>query len=386
MKFGIVTHYYKSNNYGGNLQAYALCKVIEKNGYKAEQLCLPSGYYQKKAFPKRQIIDFKNFIKSSIYKFKYKNYYKNLKIRTNAMEKFNQEQIPHSDICYDLRNIKKSLSNYQAFITGSDIVWGPKVHSPFFFLNFVPCEIPKFSYAASLGTNQLTDSEKEIFKNDLASYQAISVREKSVAPILSQVTGKEVEICLDPTLLLDKEDWNEICSCRMLEDEYVFCYFLGNNSSAIKVAKEYAKKNKLKLVNIPYLSNEYNSLKDFGDVKLSNVSPSDFLSLIKHANCIFTDSFHACVFSYIYKKNVIAFRRSKNDDLSVRVKDFLSLIKAENHYCDTDEKESLQYIDEQITLDCCYELENINSLKKKSLSYLQKNLTKTEEVVKQNEK
>lgn len=386
MRFGIVTHYYNSNNYGGNLQAYALCKVIEQNGYCVEQLCVPIDYYKKMHFPKQQIIDLKVWFYSLFKRLKYRDYYKKHKDRNSAIQKFNKESIPHSETFFDLKNIKKALSCYQAFITGSDIVWGPKIHSPFFFLNFVPSDTPKFSYAASLGTNQLTEDEEKFFKEDLSSYQAVSVREQSVVSVLETAIGKKVELCIDPTLLLNENDWNKICSSRIVDEKYVFCYFLGRNSSAINVAKEYSKKYNLKLVNIPYLSKNYDPLKDFGDIKLSNVSPSDFISLIKYSDMVFTDSFHACVFSSIYDKDVFAFRRDNDDKLGVRVSDFLSFVGMENHYCDTDEKETLEYLQEQIKRGQSYYFEGINALKEKSIVFLKDNLKKAEETIKQNEK
>ena len=80
MRFGIVTHYYNSNNYGGNLQAYALCKFIEQNGYCVEQLCVPIDYYKKMHFPKQQIIDLKVWLYSLFNRLKYRDYIKNTKI------------------------------------------------------------------------------------------------------------------------------------------------------------------------------------------------------------------------------------------------------------------------------------------------------------------
>lgn len=117
------------------------------------------------------------------------------------MIKFRNELIPHSKEIFTMKTLSDAIDDYQIFITGSDIVWGPKVHSPFFFLNFVPSEIPKFSYAASLGTNELTEKEKEEFKRDLSGYQDISVREVTVVPMLAEVLQRKISLCVDPTLL-----------------------------------------------------------------------------------------------------------------------------------------------------------------------------------------
>lgn len=87
IKIGIVTHYYKSSNYGGNLQAYALCKIIKNWGYEAEQLSVPFNYYKKAHFRKKKMKIFCKIIKS-VYNAKHYKYYKNFKTREHAMIDF----------------------------------------------------------------------------------------------------------------------------------------------------------------------------------------------------------------------------------------------------------------------------------------------------------
>jgi len=203
MKIGIVSHYYNSTNYGGNLQAYALCEILRRMGYDSEQICFP---FYKNPHIKMKIMDklsirIKETIVYSIDWIKHPVYHNKLRIRKKAMIKFRNELIPHSKEIFTMKTLSDAIDDYQIFITGSDIVWGPKVHSPFFFLNFVPSEIPKFSYAASLGTNELTEKEKEEFKRDLSGYQDISVREVTVVPMLAEVLQRKISLCVDPTLL-----------------------------------------------------------------------------------------------------------------------------------------------------------------------------------------
>ena len=82
----------------------------------------------------------------------------------------------------------------------------------------------------------------------------------------------------------------------------------------------------------------------FGDVKLYDVSPGEFVSLIKYSDCVFTDSFHACVFSNIYEKNFFVFPRSGADKMSNRITSLISLFHNQERFCDSSEKQSMEYI------------------------------------------
>lgn len=400
MKIGITSLYYKSSNYGGNLQAYALCKWLEKKGHKAEQISFPlklepiCSILQKKTLSEK-INNFILLLKVHIYNLTFgffkkkvwlRKFYSNIDLRVNTVKNFNKNQICHSKKAYSQKNIRKIISEYDCFITGSDIVWNPKSTSSILLLNFVPEWKPKFSYAASLASKSLSNIEKKKYKYFLKDYQGISVRECSAVELLDEVSPVPPLCVADPTLLLGKEDWDKVCSTQQINSKYMFCYFLGNNPKSRQLAKNYAKVHSLRLITIPYLNNEYRECdQDFGDEQHYNVSPLDFISLIKYADCIFTDSFHACVFSYIYDKNIFAFLRNENDSIGMRVKNFLELVNADSHYCDSNEKESLEYIDNLMPAQSLYNSEKVEKLIKSSIEYLNENLKKAEERVKKNE-
>lgn len=394
MKVAIITQYYKSKNYGGNLQAYAMCKAVEKCGHTAEQLCFPLKLkkIQKVSVQKNKqtLKDVKIAIHVFIYNILISNRsYKAHKIsqkREKAILSFNQSIIPHSKECYDESNIEDSAKKYDVFITGSDMVWSPDLFSNIFSLDFVPETTPKFSYAPSMGVTGLKDDECEIYRDFLKNYQAVSVRESNAISILEDLSPVPVEWVLDPTLILEREEWDEICNDRIVDEPYLFCYFLGNNTKSRRTAMEYAKSRKLKIVTIPHLFGEYRSCDwKFGDIQLAKVSPSDFISLIRYSEAVFTDSFHACVFAFLYQRDMFAFRRNIGDRWGVRIYSFLELIGCLPHYCDTDKKESMEYIDSLSKIDYTSFFENLENMKKKSLEYLERNLKKAEEKIKENE-
>lgn len=296
MKIGICTLYFENSNYGANLQAYALCHICETLGYDAEQICYYDSYRIKK------------FISLSYRAILGKKYYKSndFYVRKMAIKKF-RDSIPHSKIYYKT-TLKKANTKYDAFIVGSDQVWNPSWILPAYTLEFAKQDKLKISYAASMGREKLDDSQQEIFKDILSRMTSISVREKSGVEILEKLTDKRIEWVLDPTLLLSEDEWNQVASDRIVNEDYVFCYYLGENENYRRIAKEYANRHGYKIITLPYLSYQYRKADEgFGDYKLYDVSPSDFISLVKFSRFVFTDSFHASVFSHLYKKEFVVF-------------------------------------------------------------------------------
>lgn len=360
MKVGILTHYFKSLNYGGNLQAYALCSYINSLGIDAEQI-----RYDMISNGNRKLINRlrgKNLSKvvyviSKKIKYNIKRLFNNifynsdvryrnsfLKLCKNSFIKFNTITIKNSNFEYNNETINKTNELYDSFITGSDQVWNFSMFKEAFFLNFVNSGKKKLSYAASVVDYSLSDQQIEYFKKSIESFDAISVRENSAVEYISSFSSKNVNLVVDPTLLLSKNDWNNIAAERLIKEKYIFSYFLGNNKISRKTCEKFAKENNLIIVDIPVANDGFKFLfKDFGD-KTYVASPEEFLSLIKNAEYVFTDSFHAVVFSYIFNKQFFAFKREENDYMSSRIVDLLKLIHAENRYCDTIDKCNLDYL------------------------------------------
>ncbi len=389
-KIGILTHYYKTKNYGGSLQAYALCKTLNNNGYSAEQICYEfnekKSVYQKSLKQKVKELGFfgvvKKVVKVLLCKFnikqqlitKDKNKNKVTFRQEKAFKTFLEEVIPHSKNVYNDATILNCVDNYDAFITGSDQVWNLKWYRSPFFLDFVPSTKIKMSYSASIAMTSLNYSQKQIFKNSLKDFKAISLRENTDISLIENLLPIKPIYTLDPTLLLSSGEWDRICSNRLINEEYVFCYFLGNNKKERQVAKKFAKLNKLKLVTISYAgnSNQFFNI-NFGDVKLYDVTPNDFISLIKHAKYVFTDSFHATVFSLIYKKQFFVFNRDKNGSMNSRIIDLTNLFNVPERFCDY-ENENIEYLNSLKNIDYSQNFEKFNELKKQSFKFLMDNL------------
>lgn len=390
-KIGIVTHYYNNLNYGANLQAYALCMAITRyTDYLAEQICYPwtkdikNNNYGvgienrlNKRFNKmtRIIANFPSKLRNRLFRLKYRK--KILKYRIDKHEafyRFNSHIIPHSDIVFNSQNIFNALSIYEAFITGSDQVWNSRYYTPVFFLDFVPSDKIKLSYAASIAKDDLSEEERQIFRKSLTDYKAVSVREENAVELIKDLSPVEPKLVLDPTLLLDREDWDKVCAPRMVEDDYLFCYFLGDNNKERQLAAKFAKAKNLKIVSIPLTGLQIYSDLTFGDVILPSASPEEFISLIKHASYVFTDSFHTVVFSNIYQKQFFVFNRDKKGTMNSRIINITDLFNAQDRFCNGKEKETLKYLQSKNDID--YSIPNIklNEMKHSSIQFLKDNL------------
>ena len=382
MKIGIVTHYHKSKNCGGILQAYALCKVIEGLGdYEAEQIKIEIlGNPLTKNFRKISEKDaFMLSVKRWIYRILYaKKIRSNSKIKkefVSVYDAWRDKYIRHSKEEYLEKNIEKCAQYYDCFITGSDQVWNTDFYFSPLFLKFVPGERGKLSYAASMCQPALDEYQKDVIKEHLKDYSAISVREEEMVDIIGELTPLNVEVTLDPVLLLDSEKWDEISSPKLIEEGYLFCYFLGSDISHRKLAKEYAEKRGLKVAIIYPLDGKIRKAdEDFGDIRIKNGTPSDFISLIKNAEVVLTDSFHATAFSGIYGKEVFVFKRSESRTMSSRIYTLSCYFGLEEHFLDSEEKLSCAYIESCKKIKYAEKNEKLDAMKERSVEFLKRNL------------
>jgi len=338
LKVGIITLYYKNYNFGGLLQAYALQQALSKKGfdckqitydYRSEQLGGNQQSIKEKLITKLKDEGFSGVVSASANKIYRKFRVYAMHERKAAFERFQEQVIPHTERVFSSHNIVEVASDFDVFICGSDQVWNLNLHrSPALFLDFVPGGKRKISYAASISMNQLDSEEQAFFQRYLPSFDAVSVRSEHERGLLRGVLPqKEVEVVLDPTLLLTVEDWERCCAPRIIEADYILCYFLGDSREHRQFAQKIAIEMKLPIVTFPFLHGYKRPAdKGFGDFFSVGDGPEGFVSLIKHARLIITDSFHGCVFSILYHKDFLAVLRTSNQDkksMNSRIYDLL---------------------------------------------------------------
>lgn len=318
-KIGVIT-INDFNNYGNRLQCYAVQHYLEGMGYIVENIY---NEYNSNSFIVnkgkgflRQLIDFTNR--------------KKIGIRKNNFCEFNK-QIKFSKECIINGRFNENLNKrYDFFITGSDQVWNPydKGRSGIDFLNFASDE-KKISFSASMGVEKLPDYVKEKYKQYLVNYKSISVREETTKTIVEDLTNrKDIEVLVDPTMLLTAEDWGKISQKPNIDynSKYILIYFLGGDKEKTNVINRIAKKFSCEIIDVY----DKNSI-------FYTCGPQHFLDLEKNAFLICTDSFHSVVFSFLFNRPFIVFDRENTKiNMNSRMETFLSKFGLQqNRYIDS---------------------------------------------------
>ena len=384
---GVVSLFYNSTNYGGVLQSYALVEALNSLDVNAYQIC----YQRVSIASKRRFLKIFNpvklcrFVKGKIHNLRNaENRKKVSEITAKRFKPFSlfvNANIPKTDKVYNQNTIKGILDDTDIFITGSDQVWNVNYYDEIYRLDFVPQTKYKFSYAAGVSSGELTKKQKNIFQKSLSTYDSISVRERETVNVLQLLTDKKIEWVLDPTLLLSCEKWDNVCANRKIDEAYIFCYFLGSLSIDNGKIIEFAHKRGLKVVAMPYLAWTSKKDSDFGDYKIYDAAPQDFISLIKYAEYVFTDSFHATVFSHIYHKNFFVFNRAGLKSMNDRIYSLISLFDTQDRFCATKEKISLKYIEGLPPINYNRPFPKFEEMKEISFDFLKENLKKAEEKI-----
>ena len=299
------------NNYGAVLQAYALTTMVDKLGADA---CIIK-YADKHEYVQGRV-SIKDRLKGVVFN-------SNISLRTRVkiilnklmnrsvypvFEKFQREYIDFHDSEYiDYCGLEQIAKQFYAFIVGSDQVWNPNVHhgvnDPGYFLQFVPKGIKRIAYAPSMGVNVLPDSCKTNLKEYLSAFDNLSIREESGRRIIRDVCNMDVPVVLDPTMLLEREDYDKIKSMLPdVGDKYILYYKFGSIKCVETTVRKIAKHYGYKVVCVP-------AGLDTGFKQDYRIGPREFIDLISNASLVCTDSFHATVFSIIYNKPFLAFCR-----------------------------------------------------------------------------
>lgn len=335
LKIGIITHYYNSTNYGGNLQAYALCKFLEMHGYEAEQISYDKSGERFLTSKMRISVCHKiaSKLKNLPNRLRNRKIKDQILIRSRKILTFNQESIPHSSKVYSRNSIPAANEIYDVFITGSDQVWHPKAVCGAYLLDFADASKKKLSYAASLSVDHLPAEYSAAYSQALSSFDAVSVREQDAVPLVQTLSSVPVRWVLDPVFLLTREQWSQFGKKRKREKPYVFCYFLGHDPKHRDLANAYANARRMEVVTMPYLSGKFHICdQGFGNLQIFEADPTDFVSLIRNADCIFTDSFHVTAFSVIFEKQFFVFGRSGFPAMGSRICSILSLVNANDRF------------------------------------------------------
>ena len=302
-KIGILT-YHRAYSYGAKLQAYALATYLTSIGFKAEVIDYGNiGEEKLRKIGTRSLKDFAVttlcYIASSI-------------AEPQRIRHFDEflDIIPHSSKHYEKANIAEANDKYDYFVTGSDQVWNPKYNEGdlTFLLDFVKDNKKKFSYAASFGVSHLPDDILQVYKPLLAAFNKILIREITGKSLLCTQLGLDSQIVLDPTFLLSQSQWGEMANYPLSKPlKYILSFQIIDRDVHYDVMLDYLHSK---------LGYEVIELKDSFRYKpwrwpiYAKAGPKEFLGLIRNAEVVVTNSFHATVFSILFHKPFFCSRNS----------------------------------------------------------------------------
>ncbi|MDP4178299.1 MAG: polysaccharide pyruvyl transferase family protein [Bacillota bacterium] len=324
-KVGLVS--VRNHNYGSILQAFAFQKVLDYMEIENEII-----YYEKKDILKQLVRIFNRPLLAAKTKDVYKKVYGKfinksvgyiLTNRDNSFQDFIRNNLRFSKPYIGRKQLEDGANNYKAFVLGSDQVWNPmNLGSDFYTLTFVPDDMIKITYASSFGVSSIPKSQIDKTKYYLNRIQEISVREDSGSKLIKTLIDRDVPVVVDPTLLFDSSQWDSfIPNQKLIDEDYILCYFVGSNPEHRQIAKSLGKKTGSKVVLIPHVDEVVKADLDFSDENYAKVGPSEFVNLIRHAKYVCTDSFHATIFSIHYKKKFFVFNRfSSNNKYSMNTR------------------------------------------------------------------
>lgn len=358
MRIGIYTIHHV-NNFGAMLQAYATQKALTNAGIESEfvdlypiELELFNKYY----FPRTSL---KNIIKNILTVLNPK-----IKQKRRNFSTFHKK-FKISKRYYSAEELFQTPPIYDIHLVGSDQVWnierGLSNKNPY-FLNFLPVEAIRISYASSFGSENIRLENKDLLKNYLEKFKYLSVRESSAVDIIKKYTGLDAIQVMDPTFLISNKEWKELAgNTPLIKGEYIVAYGFSD-----KIKTNLFIKNIKERLNLPIIGMSVSPYHPFDyDIFYQEAGPIEFLNLIKYAKLVITESYHGAAFAIHFRKDFLV---AKHSTRNTRLESMLSLIGLHERMIDLSNTQS--YNDKSLNIDYSLVEMKIKSLSQESLDWL----------------
>lgn len=349
-----------SLNYGSMLQASAMQKLIKDCGCSPITInnlnrLLPKSLYHPLHFLGLYRYGLR-YVKTrySFYRFMHKN------VKVTKL------------FCNNKALANYAKKNLQILLCGSDAIWMGhwlSLHLHFLWDFQELKEFPKIAYAPSVPAGQLAYPH---MKQALESFVSISGRETIMKELLLPYTEQNVSIVLDPTLAVDEEFWNKKCLKPLIKEPYILGYFLSYaplHRISIQKIKQRYHVNKIVYINTNFVDVRVDgTLTNYKDEDYKKtVGPNEFLTLIKNATAVCTDSYHGVALSIAFRREFYVFDRPMIQDYreNCRLPDLFSRLGIDDRYV-----ESNQRIDEMGEIDWSVVENKLREERKYSLDFL----------------
>ena len=292
----ILTTVYTGFNYGSSLQALAGKTIINHCGLACDLVRLKSLVKGRDIrFGKLFTILYRSIVLNNSKALKaYQSSYSKEFVRNteDLFFKFEEEYLQPMPVSWS--QLKKMSNSAVACFSGSDQIWSSSTLyvNPLYYLRFAPA-YKRVALSPSFGRDFIADYNKEKMAAWISEYPYLSIREDSGVKLIKELTGKNAQHLLDPTLIINSQEWIQILGVEKKNRNYILAYFLDTPSEyAKKCLNELRQNLKCEIVAIPY---EFNDM-TYCD-KTVAAGPKEFVDLIANASVVCTDSFHGTAFA-----------------------------------------------------------------------------------------
>lgn len=306
MKLALLS-FHNAANYGAALQAYAFQRFLSDSGFDSEYINYINqsraheysmSWHVYDCLKQSKLTSAAVYLAGSPF----------MTLRKLRFNRFYDQHLRKTEKVYhNSREAEELNDQYDYFIVGSDQVWNPICNGDdaAFLLDFVKDSKKRISYSPSFGMSEVDDAHLKVFKDNLEQFAHIGVRETVGQHIVKELTGRETTLCLDPVLLLTKEQWNSIMLKKEHKERFIFSY-TNRDSQTRDFFKTGYKLDGRK----HYVLSRYTKPGDFlnGQVRVKYcMSPQEFLWVVNNADMMVSASFHCIAMSVILNRQFVAF-------------------------------------------------------------------------------
>ncbi len=356
MRFGTIT-LHRTQNYGGLLQAHALQTVLRETGVDSEIIDYHSTSNDVEVSLERRpsVFNPRRFILHTLCRRMARGLIDldlQASVRLQRTFAFMRESLPLSKPYRGVSELKEAQA-YDVYLTGSDQVWSPHAsRAGEYLLKFAPSAARRVSYGASFGVSEIPSELRGLYRQELARFRAISVREAVGVELVRGISGREAVTVLDPTLLLPRERWEALSRQSPVDTgstPYTLCYFLGDFNVFMPFLEQLYEARRQRIVVLmghrwgkkqyAVRNGELSNLRRF--IRLLreqdkwtfafDAGPREFLKHIANASYVLTDSFHGMTMAISFEKpfDAVVNTASRRRETSTRLRHLSNLLGLE---------------------------------------------------------
>ena len=312
LNYGVVSYNINCNftNYGSALQSWALTQTIGKLGYHAKLV----DYCPDILADKDPLNPLENmWDKDEESRRMCELTMPAIRINYEKFERFYTEAFDRTKKKYTSADFNDIIADEEinGFVCGSDTIFCPDEFGidDGYYANYDCMRGSAVAYAASFGDPHFSEEDYPILNARLQNFKAFGLREKLMIPYVKEHTNVPVQKVVDPTLLLTSDDYDKIAEDRIIPEKYLLLYARRYNPAMTEYAEKLAEKNGWKIIDISLRATNA----ERGHQMFYEAGVEEFLSLVKYAEYVVTNSFHGMIFGVHYRRPFVIFSREQCD-------------------------------------------------------------------------